>query len=136
MVGKKIRGDLYIYRDALERIDTRYRSRLEIALAHAGQFKWNVARIGSRDVSLLRYEDFDLAAFPTLLETLNIKLEGGESRQTNYEKRTSRPILHRKELLLAPDDPRFPKFAALTRSAEEKGLFQDPKRIGSSKVWQ
>lgn len=136
MTGKLVRGDLYVHRAAIADLDALRRRRLEHALEGAGDVPWNVVRIGARDVSLLLYEDFDQAAFPTLLQSINIKFDTGDVRRTNYEARVSRPILHRKELLLASDDPRIPQFAALTRSAEEKGLFHNPKAIGSSTAWQ
>ena len=41
------------------------------------------------------------------------------------------PILHRKELLLALDDPDRAAFAALTRDAEEAGLFRGSTTIGT-----
>lgn len=136
MVGKRVRGDVYVHRDAVPKLEPKLAERLEKALASAEDFQWNVARIGSKDVSLLRYEDFDSVAFPTLQEALKISFAEAQSRATQYEHRSSRPILHRKELLLAPDDPRIPKFAALTRSAEERGLFEQPNAIGASSAWQ
>jgi DNA phosphorothioation-associated putative methyltransferase len=45
-------------------------------------------------------------------------------------------ILHRKELLLPPDDPRLPAFRALTAAAEEHGLFDEPNKIGTRKAWE
>lgn len=45
------------------------------------------------------------------------------------------PILHRKELLLPPDDPRLPKFKALTAAAEEHGLFAESNKIGTRDAW-
>lgn len=136
MAGKRVRGDLYLHRDAIIGLDAERRGRLDRAVALAGESGWNVARIGTGEISLLRYEDFDEVPFPTLLESVNVKLDTSEVRRTSYEKRRSRPILHRKELLLPSSDPRTPRFAALTRSAEEKGLFQNAKSIGSSRAWQ
>jgi DNA phosphorothioation-associated putative methyltransferase len=135
MVGKRVRGDVYVHRDAAPRLEPKLLARLEQAISIAPAFDWNVVRVGSKDVSLLRYQDFDAVAFPTLLESLKVTLEGARTSATNYERRTSRPILHRKELLLSPDDPRIPKFAALTRSAEERGLFQETNAIGTSSAW-
>src|SRR5262249_10130944 len=50
--------------------------------------------------------------------------------------RDNPPILHRKETLLRPDDPRIPKFAALTRAAEEHGLFHRSASIGTRRRWE
>ncbi|MDD5391703.1 MAG: DNA phosphorothioation-associated putative methyltransferase [Thiothrix sp.] len=46
------------------------------------------------------------------------------------------PILHRKELLLPPDHPDIPKFAALTKQLEDAGLFKDSRKIGYKKQWE
>ena len=46
------------------------------------------------------------------------------------------PILHRKELLLALDDPDRAAFAALTRDAEEAGLFRGSTTIGTRRRWE
>ena len=136
MVGKRVRGDIYVHRDAVSKLEKPALEHLTKALAVADEFAWNVARIGSKDVSLLRYESFDEVAFPTLLEARKISLATSQSSVTNYEGRKSRPILHRKELLLSSDDPRIPGFAALTRSAEQQGLFEEPTGIGASTAWE
>lgn len=135
-VGKRVRGEIYVHRDAVHELEADVKARLDQALVISDSFQWTVARIGTRDISLLRYEDFDVAAFPTLLDALKIKLNGGDPSRTCYEGRASRPVLHRKELLLSADDPRIPRFAALTRSAEEKGLFDAPQKIGASSAWE
>ena len=53
----------------------------------------------------------------------------------DYSQSLNPPILHRKELLIALDHPEHARFAALTRAAEELGLFDDPIRIGYRSSW-
>ena len=66
-----------------------------------------------------------------LLASTRVDFPTGAVSRTDYRKRISPPILHRKELLLPPDDPRLPKFRALTAAAEEHGLFREPNKIGT-----
>jgi hypothetical protein len=82
-------------------------------------------------VSLLLYEPF-----PALLSSVKVDLESGVTARTDYRGRKNPPILHRKELLLAPDDPRLPAFRAPTATAEEFGLFRESNKIGARAAWQ
>ncbi|NJL07071.1 MAG: DNA phosphorothioation-associated putative methyltransferase [Methylacidiphilales bacterium] len=108
---------------------------MDQAVTLAGGFQWNVAKISRGAVSLLLYEDFDVVAFPALLASFKVDLRSGKTSETDYSRRPNPPILHRKELLLPEDDPRRPRFAALTRTAEEHGLFAEPSRIGTRRQW-
>lgn len=135
-VGKKVGGAIYVHREAITFLGPNELERLARAQAAAGEsIPWNVVRIGRSDVSFLEYEDFEQTAFPLLLTAVNVKLPSGETKTTSYKDRASKPVLHRKELLLTPDDPRTPQFAALTRFAEQKGLFKNTNAIGASGPW-
>jgi DNA phosphorothioation-associated putative methyltransferase len=116
-------------------LDDETRPLVERAVALAGGFEWNVAKVTPGSVSLLLYEDFDAAAFPALLASLKVDLGTDAKVATEYRKRENPPILHRKEALLPPNDPRRPRFAALTRTAEEHGLFAEPTKIGTRRQW-
>lgn len=130
--GKRVGGSLYVHSSAL---DGETRPLVERAIARTDGFEWNVAKVTPRSVSLLLYEDFDAAAFPALLASLKVDLETGAKSATDYRKRDNPPILHRKEVLLPLADPRRPRFAALTRAAEEHGLFAEPTKIGTRRQW-
>ncbi|WP_159717299.1 DNA phosphorothioation-associated putative methyltransferase [Geminicoccus flavidas] len=125
-------GAVYLHASAL---DTVTRVVVEQAVARADSFEWNVVKISPGVVSLLLYEDFDTVGFPALLASFRVDLSTGRTSTTDYRGRTSPPILHRKETLLPSDDPRLPRFAALTRAAEEYGLFADPTKIGTQRQW-
>ena len=52
-----------------------------------------------------------------------------------YQDSLTPPILHRKELMLPREHPRWAEFKSLTKTAEELGLFQEPTRIGFREHW-
>jgi DNA phosphorothioation-associated putative methyltransferase len=131
-VGKRVGGSLYVHSSAL---DEKTRPYVERAVAVANGFDWNVARVASGSVSLLLYENFDTAGFPALLAAVKVDLETGKTTATDYRGRENPPILHRKEALLPADDARRPRFAALTRAAEQHGLFTEPTKIGTQRQW-
>lgn len=130
--GKRVRGAVYQHASGL---DDETRPVVERAVALTAGFEWNVAKVTPGSVSLLLYEEFDAAAFPALLASLKVDLATGAKAATDYRKRENPPILHRKEALLPPSDPRRPRFAALTRTAEEHGLFAEPTKIGTRRQW-
>jgi DNA phosphorothioation-associated putative methyltransferase len=133
--GKRVGGALYLHVSAVPGAGDALRDRIERAAIAAGRPDWNVAKVQGDAVSLLTYEAFDEVAFPALLTALRVNLSDGVVAHTDYRERANPPILHRKETLLRPDDPRRPAFAALTRLAEEHKLFAEPHRIGTRKAW-
>lgn len=133
--GKRVGGAFYLHASAVPEADPTIRDRIEQAATAADRPAWNVAKVQDDAVSLLNYEAFDEAAFPALLAAVRVNLTDGSVVHTDYRKRTNPPILHRKETLLRPDDPKRPAFAALTRLAEEHNLFAEPHRIGTRNAW-
>jgi hypothetical protein len=132
-VGKRVGGSLYVHKDALPLIGDLARS-VEEAERLADRPNWNVAKVEKTSISLLLYEPFE-EDFPALLASVKVPLLSGKITRTCYAQRANPPILHRKELLLPPNDPRLPRFRALTRAAEEHGLFANPNRIGTREAW-
>ena len=132
-IGKRVGGALYVHRDAIVPI-SQTAERVRAAEQLAGDTAWNVAKIEKISVSLLQYESFD-HDFPALLSATTVNLQSGSIKRTDYRGRHSPPILHRKELLLAPTDARLPRFRALTATAEEYGLFRDATKIGTRALW-
>lgn len=135
-IGKRVGGFLYLHRSAGRMLPEKDRAALERAQGLAPDAEWNVSKTSAERVSLLLYEDFSEHAFPALLAATTVDLESATTKITEYFGRSNPPILHRKELLLLPDDPRIPAFAAVTRLAEERGLFADTKSIGTRESWQ
>ncbi|ANY85435.1 hypothetical protein BB934_45285 (plasmid) [Microvirga ossetica] len=135
-VGKRVGGFVYVHREAIDLIETNLQAVVEKAAALLPNLPWNVAKVSRSEVSLLVYEDFDKAAFPSLLQSAKVDLATGKVSTRDYEGRESPPILHRKETLLRPGDPRIPKFSALTADAEGRGLFKDSNSIGTKRKWE
>lgn len=52
-----------------------------------------------------------------------------------FGERANRPLLHRKEEFLAPDDPDVPKYRRLTAAEVRAGLYENPSLIGLEKGW-
>ena len=134
-VGKKVGGFFYVHASATDHLDDALQAALAKAAWLADGVTWNVAKLTPTAVSLLRYQDFDAHAFPALEHAATVDLERETVKTTDYTGRSSPPILHRKELLLSPDDPRIPSFRAVTRLAEDNGLFADTKTIGTRGAW-
>jgi DNA phosphorothioation-associated putative methyltransferase len=139
-IGKRVADHLYGHIAVLGLWPEVLRSRVDQAASLArvtiGEH-FNVVKMHAlgEQLSLLAYADFDDAPFPTLHKSWRIHLATGTVVYRDYTDSRNPPILHRKELLLAPDDPRIPRCAALTRTAEGLGLFDDPSRIGFREQW-
>jgi DNA phosphorothioation-associated putative methyltransferase len=135
VIGKRVGRTLYLGVTALQELDPDQKDKVSRAAEFAGSSTWNVCKLEGNFISLLLYEDFDAVAFPALISSTRVDLRSGRVSSTNYSGRANPPILHRKEMLLAHDDPRRPAFAALTRMAEEHGLFSDAHLIGTRQAW-
>jgi len=135
VIGKRVGRTLYLGATALQELDSDQRDKVSRAVEFAGSSAWNVCKLEGNFVSLLLYEDFDEVAFPALISSTRVDLQSGRVSTTDYSGRANPPILHRKEMLLPQDDSRRPAFAALTRMAEEHGLFSDAHLIGTRQAW-
>lgn len=134
-VGKLVRSALYIHRDALNALAKDVWSMVDRAVSIAGPTPWNVARIEKHIVGLLEYEDFDAAAFPRLIASTRVNVATGKHSRTDFSCSSNPLILHRKELLLSPQDPRVGRWAETTRLLVGKGLFKDSHAIGRQAAW-
>jgi hypothetical protein len=114
-----------------------FRDKAETLLART-EAAFNVIRVyeTGKEVAFLVYADFFDDPFPRLLRSRVHNLDIGAVKERAYGSGGNPPILHRKELLLAPNDPRREPFEALTRTLEEAGLFAESNRIGYLKAWQ
>jgi len=86
-------------------------------------------------ISYLNYPDFDADPHPALASSLTVHLQTFRVKTRNFHDGRNRPVLHRKELFVAPDHPLHAKFARLTRIEESKGLYEDTSRIGLEQGW-
>ncbi len=136
---KIVGADKYIHLSSLKKLTDDELSLIEEALIRISQDKppgFNIVRIHKslEHISLLNYPLFD-EPFPVLKESWRVDLETGEIGYRTYEHSLNPPILHRKELLLPEDHPRYQEYKTLTETAESIGLFDEPTKIGYQRQW-
>ena len=134
MLGKRVRGALYVHRDAVRLLRSPALEIVERAESCAGECPWNVARLESGVVGLLFYEAFHTDPFPALRASTRVDLVTGHATLRRFNG-PNPLILHRKELLLSPDDPRVGLWSKLTKALETEGVFRDPHLIGRHDSW-
>ena len=141
-LGKRIGQTLYLRRDAISSLpcDARdFFNQLFQSTASLKEANFNVIKfnLDTQQLSLLLYEDFQAHHFPCLIHSQSLDIQTKTiSSSRSYNIANNPPILHRKELLLAPDHPDIPRFSALTVQLEEAGLFVESRKIGFKKQWE
>jgi hypothetical protein len=138
--GKRIGARVYLHVSAIDLLTHEAADALARGKARSGlrAEAFNVVRFDpiSNTVTFLHYPDFFEVACPTLNESWKVWLHEATVSHRIYAESLNPPILHRKELLLAPDHPDRARFQALTSQLESIGLFQDPVRIGFQIQWE
>jgi hypothetical protein len=134
MVGKRVRGALYIHRSAAHLLSNTDQKRIQRAADHS-QTEWNVARMEAQHLGLLSYADFFACPFPPLRQSVRVDLSSGAVVQRSYVESQNPLILHRKEQLLVANDPHTEEWTALTAALEAQGLFRDSHLIGRRIAW-
>lgn len=139
-IGKRVGEHLYLHVSSLSLLPPKWRELIGTATTQARltpEDHFNVVKIHRLfdELSLLSYPDFFSDSFPALARSWRIHLSRKTTVFRTYEESRNPPILHRKELLLPPEDPRVPEFKVLTEAAESIGLFEDPNRIGFREHW-
>ena len=138
-VGKLLPDALYVHHTALPRLP----AVLRVYEGCGRQLVGTVDRVtliklsrNKAKVSYLVYPDFDRAAHPVLAESFIADLARLQLHHRDYRRSANPPILHRKELFVAKDDPRHSRFARLTAREERLGLLTDMRSIGTRAEWQ
>ena len=136
-IGKTIHGTTYAHSSALPFLPARTKETVTSAANVAPcDIDWNVIKVDSSPVvSFLLYEDFDVAAFPSLLRSVRIDPRSGTLIVRDFSQSRNPPILHRKELLVAPDHPRVDDWKRLTDRLEAIGAFERSHLIGRRLQW-
>lgn len=137
-IGKLTPTALYIHESALPALSPVLRLYEGCASGYLGRVDGaNIIKLHRAEpkISYLSYPDFDADPHPALSSSLTVHLQTFRVKTRNYRDGRNRPILHRKELFVAPDYPLHAKFARLTRIEESKGLFEDTSRIGMEEGW-
>lgn len=137
-IGKLTPEALYVHEGVLERLPAVLRVFEGCARAYIGRVEGaNIIKLRRREpkISYLSYPDFNGDPHPALESSLSVHLQTFRVKTRDYRAYRNPPILHRKETLIASDDPRFAKFARLTRIEEKHGLYEDARRIGTRDGW-
>lgn len=137
-LGKRLPEAVYIHADGLTTLPPALSRMIAAVLETASiEHRWNVIKFAKerRQISLLWYPSFFEEGFPALQSALVVDLETGRSQRRTYAG-VNVPILHRKETLLPLGHSAIASAAALTRAAEEVGLFDDPRSIGNRLAWE
>jgi DNA phosphorothioation-associated putative methyltransferase len=111
---------------------------LKLSQHHDVGEEFNVVKIrtDAARLSFLQYSAFFDEAHPCLEEALSIDLISGRSLRTTYRDSLNPPILHRKELMLSADHPRFQEFESLSTAEDEAGLYANTAVIGFRVNWE
>lgn len=138
-VGKRTREALYVHVGALGRLPTLLRALEGCARVLVGTVeeatlvKFDLER---PRVSYLCYPRFDIDAHPPLRGAYIIDLDRVDVSFRDYADYQNPPILHRKELFVAPEHPLRERFARLTTQEQRLGLYAEPHRIGTLNGWR
>jgi DNA phosphorothioation-associated putative methyltransferase len=137
MIGKKVRGALYVHRQAIGLLTQADGAKLSSALSVAGAelIDWNVVRIEQAVIGLLDYADFREDPFPKLRGSARVDLAEGAITRRSFVGADNPLILHRKELLMDPQDSSIAEWTALTAELERLDLFRDNHLIGRQRPW-
>jgi DNA phosphorothioation-associated putative methyltransferase len=136
-VGKLLPDDLYVHRAAVDELPTLLRLILFAATRIIGEIPYDVVKLSlhGRSVSFLSYPDFDNEGHPELRRSVRVYLPRASYGVREYEGSANPPILHRKELFVPTQYPRYELFRGLTRKEEELGLLGEPD-IGRQREWE
>lgn len=140
-LGKSVAQYTYLHISALGQVAPNFQELVSTASVIAGitdQCEFNVIKISAdfKHLTLLDYPGFFDDPFPVLRRFWSVDLENRKRLYRTYENSLNPPILHRKELLLADIHPQKDAFSALSRTAEQIGLFDDSNRIGFKRSWE
>ena len=141
MLGKKVLNNIYWHSS----LTTAQNGELQQHITEAenlvslqADIDYNVVKydVNNGLLSLLWYPCFFEHPFPALAISYRIDLKAKRVEKRSYQASLNPPILHRKELLLSPNDTHIATFQELTATAEQLGLFDDTIRIGFKQAWE
>jgi DNA phosphorothioation-associated putative methyltransferase len=137
-IGKQTPDAIYVHIDASDLLPTELRVLIGAANALIGTVPEATlvkAHLNKPRVSYLIYPNFDDDPHPALAESWVVDFSELDVRPHDYRSRANPPILHRKELFVAPDYPRFDTFRRLTEQEDRHGLLGDSATIGTRNGW-
>jgi DNA phosphorothioation-associated putative methyltransferase len=136
---KELPDALYLHKETLARSHKQL-SKVIDAIANALKIppeQWNIAKLSKTQfhLSLLWYPDFFDQAYPELKQSISVDLARLSHKTLRYNSEENPPILHRKELMLLPEHPRYQEYVDITLEAELAGLFEQAQLIGFRDSW-
>ena len=137
-VGKLLPKALYVHRDVIASLEPQLRIYEGCARNYIGNVDdANIVKIHrhSGKVSYLCYPEYDKDPHPVLQRSFKVNLRSLDIHCYDYSESSNPPILHRKESFLEESDPRFAKFAKLTRQEVRFGLLDETSTIGTRDGW-
>lgn len=137
--GKLTASALYVHRRTVESMPVVLRLYEYCGFIAAGRpDDWNILKLDHRGrrVSWSAYPEFESDPHPRLAWTFGVDMTSRESRFQDFSERTNRPLLHRKEEFLGPNDPSIAKYRRLTDAEVRAGLYQNPTLIGLEDGWE
>ena len=137
-IGKQTPDAIYVHIDATDFLPTELRVFIGAADALIGNVPNATlvkAHLDKPRVSYLIYPSFETDPHPALAESWVIDFRALDVRPHDYRNRVNPPILHRKELFVGPDHPRYNTFKRLTEQEDRHGLLDEPLTIGTREGW-
>ena len=137
--GKLIGDTQYFHKSATKLLSSEFQNKIkECTKIVSSSLVWNVIKINLKDtnkISLLDYENFSENAFPALLNSCQVDIKNQTFSVRNHSPHNP-PILHRKELLLPPDDKKQDIYHKLTKQLEDVGAFENISILGTKNKWE
>ena len=137
-IGKKFSNSLWVHVSALEALDPLLRLFEGCAARTIGRPEAATVvkfHFPKPKITYLFYPDFDTDPHPALHTSTQIDLPDLDVHYQDYDPDDNPPLLHHKDLLVAPDYPLYEKFAKLSRQEEDWGLLDDLKSISDRQGW-
>jgi DNA phosphorothioation-associated putative methyltransferase len=137
-VGKMTPTAIYIHRRAVDRMPVLLKLYEHCGAVAVGRpVGWDIVKLSheGRSVSWLGYPEFDKDPHPRLAWSYNVDMRTLEGSYRSYLDSDNRPLLHRKNEFLNPDDPDVVKYHRLTEQELRAGLYEHPYLIGNERGW-
>lgn len=139
VVGKFTPDAVYVHVDFADRWPAPLRVLVGAAEAISGQLSDATLvkiHLDRPRVSWLMYPDFDNDPHPSLAASWVVDLRELNVRPVDYQGRANPPVLHRKELFVGEEYPRYATFKRLTSQESRHGLLDDSAEIGTRDGWR
>ncbi|MGL5873140.1 MAG: DNA phosphorothioation-associated putative methyltransferase [Xenococcaceae cyanobacterium] len=138
-IGKILPNSLLIHVSALENLDPLLRLYESCASHTLGRLEdANLIKLSFKKPKIAYWfcADFDREPHPIIRTSMEVDLRDLQVNYRDFDLDDNPPILHEKDILVAPDYHLYEKFARLTKQEREWGLLDDFKAISHWYGWQ